>query len=129
MTDELHLMSATAVTARFKARKLSPVEIAEAAIARIDTHDPKLNAFCLVDREGAFEAARASEARWRKGKPLGPVDGVPVTVKDLALAKGWPTLRGSRFWLVAQRMPRQLAWGGLSRSLSAPCDRPVRGVW
>src|SRR5204863_10141807 len=44
----------------------------------------------------AIAAARASEARWLRGEPLGLVDGLPTTVKDLLLLKGWPTLRGSR---------------------------------
>ncbi len=56
---------------------------------------PKLNAFCIVDRDGALAAARASEERWRRGEPFGPLDGVPVTIKDLMLMRGFPTLRGS----------------------------------
>ena len=94
--DGLALISATEMVARFKDRSLSPVETASAALARIARHDPKLNAFALVDAEGALKAARAAEERWQKNAPLGPIDGVPVTVKDLVLAKGWPTRRGSR---------------------------------
>src|SRR5262249_62215972 len=58
--------------------------------------NPSSNASCRVDREGALAQARASEARWRKGMPLGRVDGVPASVKDLLITKGWPTLRGSK---------------------------------
>jgi hypothetical protein len=55
-----------------------------------------LNAFCVVDAESALRSAAASEARWQRGAPAGDLDGVPVSIKDLILAKGWPTLRGSR---------------------------------
>ena len=63
---------------------------------RIERFDPAVNAFCLVDAERALAAARASEARWQRGAPLGLLDGVPATIKDLILTRGWPTLRGSR---------------------------------
>ena len=62
---------------------------------RIARFEPAVNAFCLVDREQALPAARASEARWQRGEPAACVDGVPATIKDLILTKGWPTLRGS----------------------------------
>jgi aspartyl-tRNA(Asn)/glutamyl-tRNA(Gln) amidotransferase subunit A len=62
---------------------------------RLDRLQPKLNAFCIVDRDGALAAARQSEERWRRGEPMGPLDGVPATVKDLMLMRGFPTLRGS----------------------------------
>ncbi len=94
--EDAALLSATEMVARFKNGSLSPVEATRAALERIERLDPKFSAFCLVDSEGAMAAARASEARWRKRAPLGPVDGVPTTVKDLVLAKGWPTRRGSK---------------------------------
>src|SRR5262245_22598010 len=94
--DEVALLSATEMVARFQDRSLSPVEATEAALERIDRHDGTFNAYCLVDADGAIAAARGSEARWKKRAPLGPVDGVPTSVKDLVLAKGWPTRRGSK---------------------------------
>jgi aspartyl-tRNA(Asn)/glutamyl-tRNA(Gln) amidotransferase subunit A len=90
------LLSATELLALYAKKKLSPVEATKAALTRIARLDGRFNAFCLVDEKHALAAARASEARWRKGKPVGAVDGVPATVKDLLLTKGWPTLRGSR---------------------------------
>ena len=63
---------------------------------RIERLNPVLNAFCHLAPDEALAAARASEARWRRGAPCGELDGVPVSVKDLILAAGWPTLRGSR---------------------------------
>jgi aspartyl-tRNA(Asn)/glutamyl-tRNA(Gln) amidotransferase subunit A len=74
----------------------SPVEATAAVLERIDRLNPVLNCFALVGADEAMEAARASEARWRAGDPVGALDGVPVSIKDLVLTRGWPTLRGSR---------------------------------
>ena len=93
--DDIAYKSARELTGLYDSGKLSPVEAAEALFARLDDLQPKINAFCLVDRDGALAAARASEARWRVGTPLSPVDGVPATIKDLMLMRGHPTRRGS----------------------------------
>ena len=93
---DLALLPATELVARFKAKTASPVEAAKAAYARIERFNPIFNAFCVIDEEAGLAAARASEARWAKGKPAGPIDGVPTTIKDIVLTKGWPTLRGSK---------------------------------
>ena len=79
----------------YRERKASPVEATRAVLARIETLNPRLNAFCLVDPDAALDAATKSEARWAKGTPAGELDGVPVSIKDLILTRGWPTLRGS----------------------------------
>lgn len=96
MTDDLAMMSATDLVAHYRRRTLSPVEVTQAALARIDVCDPVLNAFCVLNGDFALAAARESETRWRNGTPQGLVDGVPTTIKDVVLAKGWPTRRGSR---------------------------------
>ena len=96
MSQDLALMSAVDLLAQYRAKKLSPVEAVKAALQRIGRLNPRFNAFCLVDEAAALASAAASEARWMKGQPIGLVDGVPVTVKDLLVAKGWPTLRGSK---------------------------------
>ena len=88
--------SATELLAMYQRREASPVEATRAVLARIDALNPRLNAFCLVAHESALESARASEARWLHGAPCGELDGVPVSIKDLILTRGWPTLRGSR---------------------------------
>jgi aspartyl-tRNA(Asn)/glutamyl-tRNA(Gln) amidotransferase subunit A len=74
---------------------LSPVEVARDVLARIERYKA-LNAFVVVDTDGALAAAEASQARWRSGTPLGPLDGVPATIKDNIPVKGLPNRRGSR---------------------------------
>ncbi|MEX2200751.1 MAG: amidase [Dongiaceae bacterium] len=96
MSREIAFLSATELVGRFRDKSLSPVEATKAALARIDALNPRLNAFCLVDHETALAAARASEARWQKSASIGPIDGVPTSIKDLILTEGWPTLRGSK---------------------------------
>ena len=94
--SDVAFMSAAQLVAAFGARTLSPVEAARAILARIDRVNPSVNAFCHVAHESALADARASEARWAKGAPLSPIDGVPAGIKDLILTTGMPTLRGSK---------------------------------
>jgi aspartyl-tRNA(Asn)/glutamyl-tRNA(Gln) amidotransferase subunit A len=89
-------LSAFDLVERYRTKSLSPVEATQAVLARIERLDRHVNAFALLDAESAVTAARESEARWQCGEPIGRVDGVPVALKDLILARGWPTLRGSR---------------------------------
>jgi aspartyl-tRNA(Asn)/glutamyl-tRNA(Gln) amidotransferase subunit A len=93
--EDIAYASASELAGRYRDGALSPVEAASALLDRIEALQPKLNAFCIIDRDGALAAARASEARWRAGTPLSPVDGVPATIKDLMLMRGHPTRRGS----------------------------------
>ncbi len=93
---EIVYAGAAALGEQYRTKALSPVEVAQILLDRIEALQPRLNAFCVVDRDGAIETARASEARWRRGEPLGPLDGVPATIKDLLLMRGFPTMRGSR---------------------------------
>ncbi|WP_218014856.1 amidase [Teichococcus rhizosphaerae] len=93
--DEICFLSAAALGQRYAAGALSPPEVAERHLARIGALEPALNAFQLVDREGALRAAGEAAARWRRGAPLGPLDGVPVTIKDNVDMRGLPTRNGS----------------------------------
>ncbi|MGH8869738.1 MAG: amidase [Actinomycetes bacterium] len=86
---------ASVLLERYAAGTLSPVEATRAALDRIEAADAAVNAYCLVDAERALADARASEGRWRRGQPCGLLDGVPSSVKDLLLTRGWPTRRGS----------------------------------
>jgi aspartyl-tRNA(Asn)/glutamyl-tRNA(Gln) amidotransferase subunit A len=95
MTKELCTLTATALLEGYRRRTLSPVEVAAAVLQRIEALNPRLNAFNLIS-EQALEEAKASEARWSAGQPRGLLDGVPVSIKDIILTKGWPTLRGSK---------------------------------
>ncbi|HEY6864145.1 MAG TPA: amidase [Burkholderiales bacterium] len=95
MSDPCEL-GAAALVERYRDGSLSPVEATRAILRRIERLNPVLNAFCLVDAKSALAAAAASEARWRSNEPLGALDGVPVSVKDVILARGWPTRRGSK---------------------------------
>ncbi len=79
----------------YRTRAISPVEATQAALDAIERYDEQVNAFVLVDAEGALAAAKESEARWHTGEPLGPGDGVPTSIKDALWTRGWPTLRGS----------------------------------
>ncbi|MGJ5202876.1 amidase [Bradyrhizobium sp. HKCCYLR20261] len=94
-SDDPSRLSAVELVEHYRARTLSPVEATAAVLQRIERLEPEINAFAKLDAEAALAAARASEARWQRGEPLGLVDGVPAALKDLLLAKGWPTLRGS----------------------------------
>ncbi|WP_370155071.1 amidase [Ferrovibrio sp.] len=96
MSDDLCFASAADLVDAYRGRSLSPVEVTQALLTRIAAVNPKVNAYCLVDEESALRDAQASEARWQAGKPLGPVDGVPASIKDIILTRGWPTLRGSK---------------------------------
>ena len=89
-------LSAGELVERYRAKQLSPVEVTRAALDRIAKLQPTYNAFVTVGEREALQAARESKARWLRGEPAGLVDGLPTTVKDLLLAKGWPTYRGSR---------------------------------
>jgi aspartyl-tRNA(Asn)/glutamyl-tRNA(Gln) amidotransferase subunit A len=95
ITDPAFL-SAKALLEAYRKGTLSPVDAVSSVLARIERLDRHVNAFCLVAGEAAIAEARASEVRWREGKPCGALDGVPVSIKDLLLTRGWPTLRGSR---------------------------------
>lgn len=92
----LTLLGAAELAGAYRARTLSPREVAQACLAVIEARNPALNAFLVVDGERAMEAAAASEQRWMSGMPRGCLDGVPVTVKDLCPTVGMPARSGSR---------------------------------
>jgi aspartyl-tRNA(Asn)/glutamyl-tRNA(Gln) amidotransferase subunit A len=88
-------LSATELLAAYRTGELSPVQATRDALARIEQLNDTVNAYCLVDADGALDAAGRSEQRWRQGAPRGVLDGVPTSIKDILLTEGWPTLRGS----------------------------------
>jgi len=96
MTEDLAFMPATELIQNYRTLKISPVEAVRASLDRIERYGDKLNAFTVVDPDSALKAASDSEQRWKTGNPKGLLDGIPTTIKDLVITKGWPTLRGSR---------------------------------
>ncbi|MBX9947325.1 MAG: amidase [Reyranella sp.] len=80
----------------YRRGKASPVETMKAVLQRVNTVNPQINALCRVDADKSLAAARASEKRWKKGAPLSPLDGVPVSIKELVRAKGWPHSMASK---------------------------------
>jgi len=92
----IHELGARELGAAYARGELSPVEAVRAALARIETWEPKLNAMYRVLRDAALEEARASEARWRAGRPFSPLDGVPVTIKENIYTRGDPAPIGTR---------------------------------
>lgn len=95
MSDDIFWITAAELGRRFARKELSPVELVDRILQRAERLQPSLNFFVLSDPDGARAAARDSEARWMKGAPLSPIDGVPTSIKDTTTVKGWPTRYGS----------------------------------
>jgi len=96
--EELAFMPATDVAEAIRKKRVSPVEAVEAALSRIERVNPRLNAYCTVTAEAARADARAAEAAVLRGDRLGPLHGVPYSVKDLVITRGVRTAFGSRIY-------------------------------
>jgi len=86
-----------------RAKQLSPVELTRAVLERIERVNPTLNAFCTLTADTALARARDAEAAVMRGGPLGPLHGVPYSIKDLAFTRGVRTMSGSHIF--ATRVP------------------------
>jgi len=95
MPEELTQLKASELIAAYRAKTLSPVDVARATLERIATLQPHFNAYRALDADAALTQAKASEARWTRGAPQGLLDGVPVGFKDLLNVRGFPTRKGS----------------------------------
>src|SRR5947209_2381213 len=93
---DLHELGAHELRALYEKKETSPVEVAGALLARIERHDPALGCFLAVLEQHALASARASEARWLRGEARGPLDGVPVAIKDNLCVWGQRATAGSR---------------------------------
>jgi amidase len=93
---DLCFTPATELQRLYRARKTSPLEVMRAVLARVDAVNPRLNAIVTLEREPAMKAAKAATAALKKGEKLGPLHGVPVTIKDLTHTKGIRTTWGSK---------------------------------
>jgi aspartyl-tRNA(Asn)/glutamyl-tRNA(Gln) amidotransferase subunit A len=89
--SDLHWLTATAAADAIRARKLSPVELTKALLARIDCLDPTLHVFVRLDGDAAMNAAKAAETEIAAGRPRGPLHGVPLGIKDIIDVAGLPT--------------------------------------
>ncbi len=144
---ELHWLTAAEAAREMAARRLSPVELMQALLERIDRIDPRINAFIRLDADAALAAARAAEAEIAAGRIRGPLHGVPVGIKDIIDVAGLPTtchskilvenvansdaevvsrLRGAGAIVVGKLSTHEFAIGGPSFDLPFP---PARNPW
>jgi aspartyl-tRNA(Asn)/glutamyl-tRNA(Gln) amidotransferase subunit A len=103
------------LAAAYEKRDTSPVDVVRDSLQKLESLNPQINAYYLIDGKSALAQARDSELRWRRGKPRSLVDGMPTSVKDGLAAIGWPSFRGS----VAHRDP-------LAATADAPCIARLR---
>jgi aspartyl-tRNA(Asn)/glutamyl-tRNA(Gln) amidotransferase subunit A len=145
--DEIVRLPATELVRRYRTRELSPVEVTEATLQRIDRLDATINAFVTVTADRALADARAAESAYSAGA-AGPIAGVPYSLKDLVVTRGIPTGRGSLVFAiespafdapVAERLRAgggvllgktttpELGWKGDSGNpRNGPCHNPWR---
>jgi len=95
---EICYMPALEMAQAIKTKKLSPVEVINAVLNRIERLNLKINAYCTVLDEYAREKARESEVKLMNGDKLGPLHGVPISIKDLTYTKGIRTTSGSKLY-------------------------------
>ncbi|RTL28391.1 MAG: Asp-tRNA(Asn)/Glu-tRNA(Gln) amidotransferase GatCAB subunit A, partial [Rhodocyclaceae bacterium] len=91
----LHYQEISRLAPLIRARKLSPVELTQVFLDRIEALDPGLHAYARVMADDACAAAQAAEARILRGDYRGPLDGIPLAVKDLFWTKGVVTAAGT----------------------------------
>jgi aspartyl-tRNA(Asn)/glutamyl-tRNA(Gln) amidotransferase subunit A len=85
----------TSAAAALRSGELSPLDLVERCLARIDRHEPQIHAWVMVDGEGARKDARRLADELARGFDRGPLHGIPIGIKDIIDVEGWPTLAGS----------------------------------
>jgi Asp-tRNA(Asn)/Glu-tRNA(Gln) amidotransferase A subunit family amidase len=95
MSSPNNLRGYIALTSEFRAGRGNARSYLDETLARIAKLDPEIGAFVVLNKEGAISAAEASSARWRNGRPLSPIDGMPVSIKDIIETADMPTGQGS----------------------------------
>lgn len=122
--SDLHDLPAHALLAAYRQRTLSPVEVTEAVLKHIDAWEPHIQATYLLRPDLALEQARASEARWKRGEPMGLLDGVPATIKENIATRGDPLPAGTAAVdlvpAAADAPPRRAC----ARQVPSSCPRP-----
>ena len=129
--SDLISLGASELSAAFASRALSPVQVCEAVLAQIARHEPELHALYAFDPDAALQQARASEARWMKGEPLSPLDGVPGTLKENIATRGCPMPVGSAASLLtpqAEDAPPAARWREAGLVLLAKTTMPDWGM-
>ncbi|UZE51484.1 amidase [Rhodopseudomonas sp. P2A-2r] len=91
----LHDLSAVELIAGYAAKAFSPSEVLDDVFAHIARWEPHIKALYAFDPDGAHAVARASTLRWQRGEPMGPLDGVPATVKENIATRGTPVPLGT----------------------------------
>jgi aspartyl-tRNA(Asn)/glutamyl-tRNA(Gln) amidotransferase subunit A len=140
----LNWLTASEIATAYRARKFSPVELVQALISEIETHNPKCGAFIRIDAEAAIAAARHAETDIMSGRSLGPLHGIPVGAKDNIDFAGVPTtchskilldniakqdatcianLRGAGAIMLGKQALHEFAFGGPSKELPFPYAR------
>jgi aspartyl-tRNA(Asn)/glutamyl-tRNA(Gln) amidotransferase subunit A len=130
-SQELHELGASELAAGFAAGTLSPVEATQAVIAQIERAEPVLNALYAYAPDTALAQARASEARWRRGEPLSPIDGVPGTLKENIATAGCPMPVGTAATLLVpmpEDAPPAARWKEAGLVLLAKTTMPDWGM-
>lgn len=95
MYDEVGFMPATRMADELRSKRLSARELTQAMLDRIEAINPAINAYCLVTPEKAMQAAALADEAMARGETLGPLHGIPVSIKDLFDVEGLPTTKGS----------------------------------
>jgi aspartyl-tRNA(Asn)/glutamyl-tRNA(Gln) amidotransferase subunit A len=93
--EPLHTLTAAELVSGFRAGTFSPADALREVFTRTDAVNPRINALIAEDRKAATVAAEVAGSRWREGKPLSALDGVPTTIKDNLFARGLPATWGS----------------------------------
>src|SRR2546428_6225259 len=132
MTEaDLCYTPATKRAALIRAKKLPPVELTRTVLERIERLNPRLNAFCTVTADSAMKGARDAEQAVMKKRKLGPIHGIPFSVKDLSFTAGVKTMGGSHIFAdpvphhdAPFLRPPKEAGGVLLRQSATPPFRP-----
>jgi Asp-tRNA(Asn)/Glu-tRNA(Gln) amidotransferase A subunit family amidase len=95
MRQQIHELDIARLEQAYRQRQLDPVQVCEHLLARIDEPRVNCNAFAQVAHDAALVAAQAASERWRAGAALGPLDGIPLAIKDVLDVAGMPTRYGS----------------------------------
>src|ERR1700678_72183 len=98
MAKELWQLSASELGDGYSTCEFTPVDVFESVFSRIEKVNPSINAFVTIDKAGALDSAEQSAKRWQTGTALGPLDGVPISVKDNIPVRGLRSTWGSKLY-------------------------------